>query len=165
MSLVVQVASLLGILFIIVLSYDSLIHARRAAVRESLEQLDDIRFATHDDVKVKPVLYRCRGLVVRGRCEVKFKFYGAARPGASDPGVFLEFPDDIFGDHEVRRDDDGYIVAMASNNPVEIRRNANEILFAMYDHEAAGDRETTGPGTTSDDETTTRKSSLTPEDS
>lgn len=135
MSLVVQIASLLGIMLIIVLSYDSLVHTRRAAVRASLEQLDDIRFAGRGDAKVKPILYRCRGFVVRGTCEVKFKFYGAALPGASDPGVFIEFPEQVFGDHDVRSDDDGYIVTMHSNNPVEIRRNANEIMLAMYEHE------------------------------
>lgn len=135
MSLLIQLASLVGIFVIIAVSYYSLIHTRRAAVRGSLEQLDDIRFATHSDVKVKPILYRCRGLVLRGTCEVKFKFYGAATPGASDPSVFIEFPESVFAGYDVRAEPDGYVVSIESNNPVEIRREANQIMLEMYDHE------------------------------
>lgn len=139
MSQVIQIASLVGILLIITVSYHSLVHTRRAAVRESLEQLDDIRFASRSDVKVKPILYRCRGLVVRGSCEVKFKFYGAATPGASDPSAFVEFPETVFAGYDVRRESDGYVVFIGSNNPVEIRRKANELMLEMYNHEKAAD--------------------------
>lgn len=134
-SLLIQLATLVGILVIITVSYHSLIHTRRAAVRESLEQLDDIRFATRSDVKVKPILYRCRGLVFRRACEVKFKFYGAATSGASDPSAFIEFPEAVFSDYDVRTESDGYVVTIASNNPVEIRRKANEIMLEMYSYE------------------------------
>lgn len=134
-SLVIQLATLVGILVIITVSYHSLIHTRRAAVRASLEQLDDVRLATQSDVKVKPILYRCRGLVFRGACEVKFKFYGAATPGASDPSVFIEYPETVFAGYDVRTEPDGYVVSTGSNNPVEIRREANEIMLEMYNHE------------------------------
>jgi hypothetical protein len=134
-SLLIQLATLVGILIIITVSYHSLIHTRRAAVRESLEQLDDIRFATRSDVKVKPILYRCRGLVFRGACEVKFKFYGAATPGASDPSAFIEFPESVFTGYDVRTQSDGYVISIDSNNPVEIRRKANEIMLEMYNYE------------------------------
>lgn len=136
MSLLIELATLVGILTIITLSYTSLVHTRRAAVRNSLEQLDDIRFATRSDVKVKPILYRCRGLVVRGTCEIKFKFYGAAVAGASDPSAFVEFPKSVFLDYRVRTESDGYVVSVDSNNPVEIRRKANEIMLEMYRYEA-----------------------------
>lgn len=132
MSLVIQLATLVGILVIIAVSYHSLIHTRRAAVRDSLEQLDDIRFTTRSDVKAKPFLCRCRGLVFRGVCEVKFKFYGAATPGASDPSVFIEFPEVVFPGYDVRPQSDGYVVSIDSSNSVEIRRKANEIVVEMF---------------------------------
>ena len=141
MPRLIQIATLLGTGIIITVGYVSLIHTRRATVRASLEQLDDIRFATRSDVKVRPILYRCRGLVVWGRCEVKFKFYGAATGGASDPGVFVEFPERVFQGHGVRREQDGYVVSIRSNNPVEIRRETNQILLNMYEHEKAGESE------------------------
>jgi len=131
----IQLASFLGILLIITVSYTSLVHTRRAAVRESLEQLDDIKFATRPDRKVRPILYRCRGVVFRGQCEVKFKFYGSIAPGASEPDVFLEMPDSVFEGYDVRTEQDGYVVSMDSNNPVEIRRKANEIMLEMYNYE------------------------------
>lgn len=130
-----RLATLLGISLVIVISYDSLIHARRAAVRASLEQLNDVQLPT-GDVIVTVILYRCRGLVFRGRCEIKFKLFRASASGASDPTAFLEFPDEVFRDHDMRVDRDGYIVTMQSNNPVEIRREANEILLNMYEYEA-----------------------------
>jgi len=133
---VVQVASLVGIVLIIVVSFESLVHTRRTAVRQSLEQLDPVRLASRRDVKVKPILYRCRGVVVVGTCEVKFKFYGAEMPGASDPSVFVEFPEAVFGGHDVRSEPDGYVVSIDTNDPVELRREANEILLAMYEHDA-----------------------------
>jgi len=136
---VVQVASLIGILLIIVVSFESLVHTRRGAVRESLEQLDPIRLATRRDIKVKPILYRCRGIVVVGTCEVKFKFYGAEMPGASDPSVFVEFPDHVFGGHAVRTEPDGYVVTIDTNDPVELRREANEIMLAMYEYDTDAD--------------------------
>lgn len=135
MPLLIEIATLVGILVVITVSYHSLIYTRRAAVRDSLEQLDDIRFATRSDVKVKPILYRCRGLVFRGTCEVKFKFYGAATPGASDPSAFIEFPEAAFAGYDVRTESDGYVVSIDSNNPVEIRRKANEIMREMYNYE------------------------------
>lgn len=138
MSLLIQLATLAGILVVITLSYHSLIHTRRAAVRASLEQLDDIRLATRD-VKVKPILYQCQGLVFWGTCSVKFKFYGAATPGASDPSVFIEFPDSVFSGYDMRTESDGYVVTIDSNNPVEIRRKANDIMLEMYSHENSED--------------------------
>ena len=84
---------------------------------------------------MKPILYRCRGLVFYGQCEIKFKFYGLTDSGGSDPSVFVKFPEKLFDGWDVRADTDGYIVTIDSNNPVEIRRQANDILLRMFEHE------------------------------
>ena len=120
---------------ILLLSYSSLIHTRRETIRSSLEQLDDVKINADRDIKIKPILYRCRGLVFYGQCEIKFKFYGVTNSEGNDPSVFVEFPEELFDGWDVRADTDGYIVTISSNNPVEIRRQANHILLQMFEHE------------------------------
>jgi len=160
MASAVEVASFLGILLIIATSYVSLVRQRRESVRASLEQLDDIRLPAARDVKIRAILYRCRGLLVRGRCEVKFKLYGAETPGASVPADFVEFPPSVFDDHEYRAEADGYVVTFDTNNPVAVRRDANEMMLAMCraDHVAVAERPATTVGDDQewDDEVTER---------
>jgi hypothetical protein len=119
---------------ILLLSYSSLIHTRRETIRSSLEQLDDVKIHADRDIKIKLILYRCRGLVFYGQCEIKFKFYGVTDSEGSGPSVFVEFPAELFGDRDARIDADGYIMTINSNNPVEIRRQANNILLRMFEH-------------------------------
>lgn len=136
MTSLIDIASLVGIVVVVIVSFESLVQARRSAVRASLEQLDAIRLGDRRDIEVKAILYRCRGVVVFGHCEVKFKFYGVAGSGGSDPSVFVEFPGEVFGSHEVSTDPDGYVVSFETNDPVDIRRKTNEIMLAMYEYGA-----------------------------
>lgn len=137
MASLIDIASLVGIIVVVIVSFESLVHARRSAVRASIEQLDAIRLGDRRDIKVKAILYRCRGVVLFGHCEVKFKFYGVEGSGGSDPSVFVEFPDELFEDYEIDIDPDGYVVSFDTNNPVEIRRQTNEIMLAMYEYGAS----------------------------
>jgi len=135
MASLIDIASLVGIIVVVIVSFESLIHARRGAVRSSIEQLDAIRLGGRRDIKVKAILYRCLGVVICGHCEVKFKFYGVDGAGGSDPSVFVELPEAVFEGYETNVDPDGYIVSFDTNNPVEIRRKTNDIMLAMYESE------------------------------
>jgi len=131
----VQTAGLVGILMILVLSYSSLIHIRHKTIRSSLEQPDDVKIRADRDIKIKPILYRCQGLLFYSYCEIRFKFYGVTGSERSDSSVFVEFPLELFGDRDTRTDTDGYVMTIDSNNPVEIRRQTNDIPLRMFERE------------------------------
>lgn len=128
---IIQILSFVGILFSIFIATDSLVQQKRAAVRESIEQLDDMELpAIHS--KIRPFLHRFRYSYRRGST-VKIKIYqhtDVAGVSKNHP-QFIVFSGYLFEAHSVAITNDGYLLDIDSIDPVVVRRVTDDLLTKL----------------------------------
>lgn len=121
-----SILSFIGILITIILSGLSLSLQRRAAARESLEQLDDVQL--RHTAKLRPLLHEYSWL--RRKAVVKLKAYRSTDvAGVSDihPRSLLLNCRGL-QDSNVEPVSDGYHLTINSSNAVKIRRKTTQLL-------------------------------------
>lgn len=128
---IVDIATLFGVIFTIIISFVSLTLQRQGAAREAIEQLDSLDIRAF---KIKPILHRYRILPFK-RTDVKLQFYNPNNQVSDLSAIypnFLAYPGYIFKNYSVKAVKDGYILSIKSKDSVQIRRETNNLLTDIF---------------------------------
>lgn len=124
----ISLITAIGVAVTIIIGYSNFNWQRRAAARESLEQLDDL-YIDRPYSKIKAILHSFPRWPI-DKSVVKFQIYNPTEiAGVSGiHGSFLLIPRHVFNGYEVDSVEDGYLVKLDTADPVEIRRRIQNIL-------------------------------------